>query len=92
MLAAIIGVALVLRLGLYLWLARGYGGIDGTYFHFDCSFYLRIAESGYGSDSHFHGFVNIIVKSSKKLLFFTVLATKNPVACEQLGFFVLVNL
>lgn len=46
---------LVLRLTAYMWLARDYGGITGSYCHFDCKFYLNIATQGYEADSYFHG-------------------------------------
>ncbi len=39
----------------YGWLAQGYGGLSGSYCHFDCDFYRRIAAAGYGSDSLYHG-------------------------------------
>jgi len=54
-LAAVAALAVLLRLAAYVWLAGGYGGLSGSYCHFDCNFYLRIAQSGYGVDSLYHG-------------------------------------
>jgi hypothetical protein len=55
MLAILVALAVCLRSAIYLGLAHGYGGLSGSYCHFDCGFYLRIAASGYGVDSHYHG-------------------------------------